>query len=64
MNSPNRRWFRFSLRTLFVVVTAAAIMVAGALPLARRYAEWKRIHQYDELVRLIETTVTYNSSGP
>ena len=25
MNAPRRRWFSFSLRTLFVVVTIAAI---------------------------------------
>jgi hypothetical protein len=35
MTAPRRRWFRFSLRTMFVVATAAAVFAA----LARVYPE-------------------------
>jgi len=35
MTAPNRRWFRFSLRTLFMVVT----LVAGALAWAAYHSE-------------------------
>lgn len=31
-NSPKRRWLSFSLRTMFVVVTAGALLVAWILP--------------------------------
>jgi hypothetical protein len=33
--APKRRWFRFSLRTLFVVVTVTAVWVGLALAMNR-----------------------------
>ena len=30
MTAPKHRWFRWSLRTMFVVVTLAAILLASA----------------------------------
>ena len=37
--APVRHWFRFSLRTLFVIVTVAAIASPG---LVEAYREWHR----------------------
>jgi hypothetical protein len=34
-NSPSRRWFRFSLRTLFILVTVVALWLGY-------YANWMR----------------------
>jgi len=41
--APNRRWLRFSLRTLFVVVTPAAIAAAGLNPTFIAQPEWLQI---------------------
>jgi len=35
--APKRRWFQFSLRTLFAVVTAAAFVCAAVPPIAARF---------------------------
>lgn len=60
MTAPKRRWFSFSLRTLFVMVTAFAV----ALPVIHRYLEWREAHKYDALIKLITTTVKPVTSGP
>jgi hypothetical protein len=33
--APKRRWFRFSLRTLFVVVTLFVILIGGMIQVYR-----------------------------
>lgn len=47
MTKTDRRWFRFSLRTLFVAVT----MLAVSLPaLIDRYQRWLAYRQLDEAI--------------
>ena len=45
--TPPRRWFRFSLRTMLVVVTLACVAVAIAVPLVKAY----RLRQQQEAMR-------------
>ena len=46
---PKLRWSRFSLRTLFVVVTVCAL-AAPVLPvLVAKYREWERERSWEEV---------------
>lgn len=49
------RWSQFSVRTLFSLTTVSAILAATVLPGA--IAAYRRAHEFDELIHLIETTV-------
>ncbi len=60
---PGRRWFRFSLRTLFVAVTIPALLCFVGPPAFSKYQAWKAEREFRELIRLIETTIVV-SSGP
>jgi magnesium-transporting ATPase (P-type) len=43
--TPPHRWFRFSLRTLFVLVTVFCVILAAGVAYAawyRRYKAWER----------------------
>lgn len=46
MTAPNRRWFRFSLRTLFAVVTVVAIAayVVTVLSMVRQRAQAHQVY--------------------
>jgi len=58
--APKRRWFRFSLRTLFVVLTVCALCSPA---IVKQYKDWKQRCDVKELIELITTTVTM-TSGP
>jgi hypothetical protein len=49
--APKRGWFRFafSLRTLFVVVTACAVASPGVRPIIAMYKEWQRNRAWAEV---------------
>jgi hypothetical protein len=44
--APKRRWFRWSLRTMFVVVTVAAIVTNGLLQRQRSVIHAALAHNY------------------
>ncbi len=52
-SSPRRRWFRFSLRTLFVVVTVLAVFIAY-------HVNW--IHQRHEFIEVAPERSGYVAS--
>ena len=52
---PRRRWFRFSLRTLFVLVTAIALLAAGCVTI------WEA-EQIEWLRQYVLAYATYNQS--
>jgi hypothetical protein len=62
--TPKRRWLAFSLRTLFVVMTIAAVLCFAAPLAVRKYEAWKRDRELRKLIRLIETTIVSSTSGP
>ena len=45
---PKRRWFRFSLRTLFVLVTAIAVFIGWNLWQVRQRQEYFRLFSVDD----------------
>jgi predicted PurR-regulated permease PerM len=49
--APKRRWFRWSLRTLFVVVTVAAVMAVVARPVVREFERARRPTVFHSLKR-------------
>lgn len=58
--APKRRWFKFSLRTLFVVVTVAAGLAGPALSACKPYLRWlntlaTEICTFRLLLRFIKT---------
>ena len=47
---PKRRWFQFRLRTLFVVVTIAAVQCAACLPMLREWQHQEKLRRIGELL--------------
>lgn len=52
-----RRWFRFSLRTLFVVVTLVAISFWSAPMLLAKYQEWRQEQAIQQAIRTLRVSV-------
>jgi len=56
MNSsspPHRRWFRYSLRTLFVLVTVSSILAVWLAYVVRVRAEVRRLHPCTDNMRIL-----------
>ena len=56
------RRFRFSLRTLFVLMSIATVLCGVAPAASRRYRKWKQDGEIAELIRLIQTTIVSSGS--
>jgi hypothetical protein len=59
-----RRWFQFSLRTLFVIVTILAVDCSVCLPILRDWQAQERQRELDDAFRSFkEHTGGYPSPG-
>jgi hypothetical protein len=62
--APKRRWFRFSLRTLFAVVTFWAIGLPFIAPLVSRIKEWWNQTRFAILIFLEKALMTFEEEDP
>jgi hypothetical protein len=46
---PKRRWFQFSLRTIFVVITAWALLLPFVPPLIAKYRAWRNAQEWTQV---------------
>jgi hypothetical protein len=54
--TPNRRWFRFSLRALFAVVTACGLLCVAAPRLNQEYHHWQKEQKIVRTLQAIKLT--------
>jgi hypothetical protein len=62
--APKRRWFRFSLRTLFVVVTFWATGLPFIAPLVSRIKEWWNQPRFAILIFPGKALMTFEEEDP
>ena len=48
--APKRRWFAFSLRTLFVVVTVFAVLSLMTVWAVESYEIWRELKEADHII--------------
>ena len=61
---PKRHRFRFSLRTLFVVMTIVALAASTLPTLLEKYRKWEEDRFVRELSKEVSDNVGFNETAP